>query len=341
MNVALALARHGLRVGLATVLADDAFGRTSLEKIAAAKVDVGGVALARPRAGFVLVDSSGGARQVPSFAEEEAPLEVPAGWSSPIMVLSGLSPVVSHAAALCKVARASRRDGALVLIDFNASLHIWVGRDPRTIRMVLREVDVARCSFADLAVLGMDVATVRAALRPTAVLVVSDGIGGAVATGPFGEVALAPRGASPHQTGRETPSPRPSAPSCSAPQSRARARARCGTARSDVEAPPPTLGRGLAEEMGPPRGSRAEVHDVGRGDLQGPGRIAGAPAHEGRPLHRPELPGDGIVFTGSDLRSDREGAPQGKSGSPSVIQSVASKTIGRIWSLELPLSSPS
>jgi 2-dehydro-3-deoxygluconokinase len=195
VNVALALARHGLRVGLATVLADDEFGRTSLEKIAAAKVDVGGVALARPRAGFVLVDSSGGARQVPSFAEEEAPLEVPAGWSSPIMVLSGLSPVVSHAAALCKAARAARRDGALVLIDFNASLHVWVGRDPRTIRMVLREVDVARCSFADLAVLGMDVASVRAALRPTAVLVVSDGIGGAVATGPFGEVALAPRGA--------------------------------------------------------------------------------------------------------------------------------------------------
>jgi 2-dehydro-3-deoxygluconokinase len=197
VNVALALARHGLRVGLATVLTDDEFGRTSLEKIAAAKVDVGGVALARPRAGYVLVDSSGGARQVPSVGAEEAPLEVPAGWSSRLMVLSGLSPVVSHAAALCKAARAARRDGALVLIDFNASLHVWVGRDPRTIRMVLREVDVARCSFADLAVLGMDVAMVRAALRPTAVLLVSDGLGGAVATGPFGEAALAPSAAVP------------------------------------------------------------------------------------------------------------------------------------------------
>jgi 2-dehydro-3-deoxygluconokinase len=196
VNVAIALARQGLRVGLATVLTDDEFGRTGLERIAAAKVDVGGVALARPRAGFVLVDSSGGARQVPSVAEEEAPFEVPAGWSSRIMVLSGLSPVVSHAAALCKAARGARRDGALVLIDFNASLHVWVGRDPRSIRMVLREVDVARCSYADLAVLGMDVAAVRAALRPTAVLVVSDGTGGALATGPFGEVALAPRGAS-------------------------------------------------------------------------------------------------------------------------------------------------
>ena len=197
VDVALELARQGLRVGLAMVLTDDESGRRSLERIAASKVHVGGVLLARPRAGFVLVDSSGGAKQVPSFAEEEAPLEVPALWSSRMLVLSGLSPVVSHAAALCKAARAARRDGALVLIDFNASLHIWVGRDPRTIRMVLREVDVARCSYADLAVLGMDVATVRAALRPTAVLVVGDGAGGAFATGPFGEVAAADREAVP------------------------------------------------------------------------------------------------------------------------------------------------
>jgi len=193
VNVALALARQGLRVGLATVLPDDEFGRGSVETIAASGVDVGGIALASPRAGFVLVDASGGARQVPSVAEEEPPLEVPVGWSSQILVLSGLSPIVSHAAALCKAARAARRSGALVLIDFNASLHVWAGRDPRTIRMVLREVDVARCSFADLAVLGMEEAAVRAALRQSAVLVVSDASAGAVATGPFGEVVYAPR----------------------------------------------------------------------------------------------------------------------------------------------------
>jgi 2-dehydro-3-deoxygluconokinase len=193
VNVALALAREGLRVGLATVLTDDDFGRGSSERIAASGVDIGGVALARPGRGFVLVDASGGASQVPTFAEEEPPLEVPVGWSSQILILSGLSPVISHAAALCKAARAARRQGALVIVDFNASLHVWVGRDPRTIRAVLGEVDAARCSFADLAVLGMDVATVRGALRRSAVLVVSDGARGAVATGPFGEVAFAPR----------------------------------------------------------------------------------------------------------------------------------------------------
>jgi 2-dehydro-3-deoxygluconokinase len=192
VTVALALARQGLRVGLATVLADDTFGRDSAEKIAGAGVDVGGVTFARPGKGFVLIDGSGGANQVPSDAEEEPPLAIPVEWSSQVLLLSGLSPVVSHAAALCKAARAARRDGTFVLIDFNASLHVWAGRDPRTIRMVLREVDAARCSLADLAVLGMEVATVRAALRSDAVLAVSDGGGGAVAIGSFGDVTFVP-----------------------------------------------------------------------------------------------------------------------------------------------------
>jgi len=190
ITVALALARQGLRVGLATVLADDTCGRDNAERIAAAGVDVGGVVFARPVKGFVVIDSSGGANQVPSDAEEEPPLEVPFGWSSQVLLLSGLSPVVSHAAAVCKAARAARRAGSFVLIDFNASLHLWAGRDPRTIRMVLREVDAARCSLADLAVLGMDVVAVRAALRSGAVLVVSDGVGGTVATGSFGDVSF-------------------------------------------------------------------------------------------------------------------------------------------------------
>jgi 2-dehydro-3-deoxygluconokinase len=200
VTVALALASKGLRVGLATVFADDTFGRANAARIAAAGVDVGGVTYARPGRGFVLVDARGGANQVPSDVEEAPPLAVPAEWSSQVLLLSGLSPVVSHAAALCKAARAARREGAFVVIDFNASLHVWAGRDPRTIQMVLREVDAARCSLADLAVLGMHVADVRASLRSGAVLVVSDGSGGTVATGPFGDVAFVPPQVTGHRT---------------------------------------------------------------------------------------------------------------------------------------------
>ncbi len=188
-NVAVALAKEGLKVGLAAELGDDAFGRFTRQQIAAHRVDTSAVAFAKPRVGLVLTDASGGAT-LPAYAEREQLLEVPEAWSSRLLLLSGLSPVVSHAAALCKAARTARRQGTLVVLDFNASLHPWAGHDPRTIRMVLREVDVARCSVADRAVLGMERDAVRAALRPGAVLVAEDAGGRTIATGPFGEVAV-------------------------------------------------------------------------------------------------------------------------------------------------------
>ncbi len=188
-DVAVALAKEGLRVGLAAELGDDAFGRVTRQQIAAHRVDTSAVAYAKPRLGLVLTDASGGAT-LPAYAEREHLLEVPEAWSSRLLLLSGLSPVVSHAAALCKAARTARRQGTLVVLDFNASLHQWAGHDPRTIRMVLREVDVARCSVADRAVLGMAREAVQEALRPGAVLIAEEDAERTIATGPFGEVAV-------------------------------------------------------------------------------------------------------------------------------------------------------
>jgi 2-dehydro-3-deoxygluconokinase len=189
IHAALALARQGLRVGLASVLSDDTTGRALLAKVAASKVDVDGVELARPRPGLVLV--KGGARQVVSVRDEEQPISIPEGWSSQVLLLSGMSPVLSHAAALCKAARAARRAGTVVVADVNADWHLWKGRDPKAIRMVLREADVVSCSAQDLFGLNMDVLALRAALRPAAVLLSSDGAGRVSATGLFGEVAHA------------------------------------------------------------------------------------------------------------------------------------------------------
>jgi len=47
--------------------------------------------------------------------------------------------------------------------------------------------------------MGTELATVRAALRSTAVLVSTDGLGGSTATGPFGEVAVVPRESRAHR----------------------------------------------------------------------------------------------------------------------------------------------
>lgn len=110
-----------------------------------------------------------------------------------VLLLSGLSPAVAHAGALCKAARSARRAGSIVVVDVNARRRLWAGQDSRAIRMVVREADVVRCSTEDLAVLRMDLATIRAAMRRTAVLVVTDGIRPARVTGAFGEVTQAPR----------------------------------------------------------------------------------------------------------------------------------------------------
>jgi sugar/nucleoside kinase (ribokinase family) len=192
VNAAFALAQTDLRVGLATALGDDSFGRALLGRIIKAGIDAGGVTLAPPGAGLVFVAGGGTGRQIVPFREEERPVEVPEAWSAQVLLLSGLSPVVSHGGALCKAARAARRAGSIVVVDINARRHVWAGRDPRAIRMVLREADVARCSLDDLEALGVPVEDVRSALRPSAVLVVSNGAGSTWATGPFGKIALAP-----------------------------------------------------------------------------------------------------------------------------------------------------
>lgn len=202
VNVALTLRERGLRVGLATVLVDDAHGRRAYEGIAAHGIDVAGVTLAAVRPGLVVMDAHGEANPLSSEAEERPPAEVPATWSSRVLLLSGLSPIVSHVAALCRAARRARRLGSLVVIDFNAALHAWVGRDPRTIRTLLREVDVARFSVADLAVVGLELEGVRNALSSSATVVVREPSGRLVAHGPFGEVAVTPRRSEAHDAFR-------------------------------------------------------------------------------------------------------------------------------------------
>jgi 2-dehydro-3-deoxygluconokinase len=199
VSVALALAAKGLSVGLATVLSADALGRKARLVLKGAGVDTSGVVLAQdhgePWRTSVRHEVRG------ERHDGEAALGVPAGWSAPTLVLSGLSPLLLQASALCRAARAARRAGALSLIDFNANRSVWNGRDARNILMVLREVDVARASIADLAVLGMDLRQVRSALRPDAVLVMTDHHGRSIAMGPFGEVSVPRKGPPPKARG--------------------------------------------------------------------------------------------------------------------------------------------
>lgn len=175
LDVARVLARDGLRVGLATVFEDDRSGRALLAEMEATGMDVGGVTVAPPASGLVVVDAAGGQMGVVSERGADRDFEIPPGWSSQVLLLSGLSPVISKAAALCKAARRARREGTRVVLDATGSLRQWCGADARVVSMVLREADMVRCSLLDLAVLGTETASVRRAMRPDATLVVSEG----------------------------------------------------------------------------------------------------------------------------------------------------------------------
>jgi sugar/nucleoside kinase (ribokinase family) len=187
VDVATRLAQRGLRVGLATVFDDDRRGRAQKARLAERRVDVGGVRLEAAATGLVVVDAVGGELDVLAERGASREFEIPRGWSSQVLLVSGLSPLTSKAAALCRAARRARRDGAIVVLDASGSLRQWAGRDPRTMAMVVREAHVVRCSVLDLAILGTDAASFRRALRADATLVVCDGAG-AIATGPFGEL---------------------------------------------------------------------------------------------------------------------------------------------------------
>ncbi|HEY2511294.1 MAG TPA: hypothetical protein VGI39_10580 [Polyangiaceae bacterium] len=191
-EIARLLARAEARVGVAAVIDDDRRGRSTLAELTALRVEVGGVKLAPPGANLIVVDAVGGQAGIVADQRPRTPFEVPHAWVSQVLVLSGLSPVTSKAAAVCKAARRARREGAAVVLDVAGSLREWVGHDARTIAMVLREADVVRCSFVDLAVLGTDTARVRGSMREGAILVLHDAHG-AVAMGRFGEVHVEAR----------------------------------------------------------------------------------------------------------------------------------------------------
>src|SRR4051812_10077574 len=97
-RVALALAREGLRVGLATTLDDDPAAARYEKDLEAAGVTVSTARSIRSRA-VVLVDASGEASAAESQRKEA--LAVPEGWAAKMMLLSGLSPFVPIAASLC------------------------------------------------------------------------------------------------------------------------------------------------------------------------------------------------------------------------------------------------
>lgn len=189
VDVTKMLRLSGLHVGWAAVLEDDRRGRALLAEMSAIDVRVAGVSLASASTDLVVVDGSGGWSGPVSDRDGVSHLEIPRCWSSQVLLLSGLRPVTSSLAALCRAARRGRRDGTVVVVDVVGSLRDWIGHDPRMISTLISDADVVRCSLFDLAVIGADAAAVRRAMKANATLVL-DHDGGTTAMGTFGEVRV-------------------------------------------------------------------------------------------------------------------------------------------------------
>ncbi|MEP7126931.1 MAG: PfkB family carbohydrate kinase [Byssovorax sp.] len=194
VNVALALAEQGLRVGVAAAVSADALGLSLRARLAAAGVVTTHVTIAPGRTGLVVIERVDGERRVVAYrCADEPETALPEGFAARLLFLSGILPSPSQRKVWRAAAKDARRRRIPVVIDVNARQRMWTGVDPASALRVLRAADVVKCSADDLAALGLGapdraVPALRASLRPRATFVLTDGPRPALAIGRFGAV---------------------------------------------------------------------------------------------------------------------------------------------------------
>ncbi len=189
VSAALALLSRGARVGLVTRFTDDSFGRDLRARLAHTGMALEGATLGQAPRGILLLEGTRRGREVVPYRDEEVTFDIPDDWRASVLLLSGVSPVISHTASLCRAARRVRKAGGCVLLDLRARYHQWQGRDARALHALVGEADVVRARSDDLAVLAWDEPSLAARLRKDAVLVVSRAEGLFV-RGAFGDLGV-------------------------------------------------------------------------------------------------------------------------------------------------------
>jgi sugar/nucleoside kinase (ribokinase family) len=216
VNVAIALARRGVRAGLCAGLGDDPMGRGLRDQLAEHGVDVRHVKLVAERTGLVFLERARSPHlpaaapgqtsrpsnfpQVVSYRhpeEESAALAraIPERLQARVLHVGSILPSRTMIRLLAGTMRQARRDGCLVMLDLNARPRLFRQPGDFRYRAVLKEADIVKCSVRDLAVLGLDAEgrAIASLLRPSATLLVTNRAGPARALGPFGQALRAPR----------------------------------------------------------------------------------------------------------------------------------------------------
>lgn len=109
----------------------------------------------------------------PSARIEREMFSIPERWHSNVLVISGIDASVARAGNLCRLARAFRREGAVVIVDLRSELAWSHERSPLVVRSLLRESDVVRVRREDIDMLQLVLADFFAMVRPDGVVLVS------------------------------------------------------------------------------------------------------------------------------------------------------------------------
>lgn len=94
-------------------------------------------------------------------------------WRSNVLVISGVDTNLASAGNLCRLARAFRRDGAIVIVDLRSDLAWGHERSPLVLRSLLLESDIVRVRREDTGVLQLTLADFFGMVRPEAVVLAS------------------------------------------------------------------------------------------------------------------------------------------------------------------------
>ena len=190
-NLAVALARLGMRAAIVGAVSRDAFGDALVARLAASGVDTSEIARLPARTGLAFVRRD--ARGEPSFLfyrHETAdmmhgPAHLRPGCARATFAVCGTSTMVREplASATRRFLDLAERAGAAVAVDLNVRAHLWP--TPRAMRAAMAELAeraaIVKASREDLAALGGEAFLRRHA--PRAVHVVTSGAGVATAEG--------------------------------------------------------------------------------------------------------------------------------------------------------------
>lgn len=181
-NVAVTLARLGLRVAMIGAVGDDPLGEGLRDELAAAGVDTTNVASVRARTGVTFVELGATPRYVP-FRNPSADMlldvaHVPERLDTKWLHVGSSSFARPESAAATRLAIA--RSGAAVSFDLNVYRHFFRGPILETFADVLASATLVKASEPDLAALDLD-GDALCALRPDRLTVLTHAERGATA----------------------------------------------------------------------------------------------------------------------------------------------------------------